>query len=193
MHTALQQDVSFYCASVPQGRPPLFTSCWATSEASWASEVPCSEEEISERIMNLFKRFRKKNDRPKEIKEAKPAELPPAYTSDWSPEQTEQVIAETTNAAFIEAWRMHWIDLDESERVEWSFREVKSPLKVQKTIEDMDKLHREHSISRKIAAKTLRFLQALETLMSGVAIGIQSYPDVSAIVVGVVRVVINVS
>ncbi|QKX60625.1 uncharacterized protein TRUGW13939_07771 [Talaromyces rugulosus] len=135
----------------------------------------------------------KKNGNPKENKETTPAERPQVYTSDWNPEQTEQVIAKTTNAAFLEAWRMHWMDLDESEKVEWSFQEVKSPLKVQKTIEDMDKLHREHSISRKVAAKTLRFFEALETLMSGVAIGIQSYPEVSAIVVGVVRVVINVA
>jgi hypothetical protein len=138
--------------------------------------------------MNLLKRFRKKNGNLKGIKETTPTERPP----DWNPEQTEQVIAKTTNAAFLEAWRMHWMDLDESEKVEWSFQEVKSPLKVQKTIEDMDKLHREHSTSRKIAAKTLRFFEALETLMSGVAIGIQSNPEVSAIVVGVLRVVINV-
>jgi predicted ATPase with chaperone activity len=142
--------------------------------------------------MRFIKRFRKKNDNSKEIKKATSAELPPAYTSDWSPEHTEQVIAETTNPAFLEAWRMHWMDLDESEKLEWSFRDVRSPLKVQKTIEDMDKLHQEHSISRKIAAKTLRFLQALETLMAGVSIGIQAYPDVSALVVGAIRVVINV-
>lgn len=139
--------------------------------------------------MNLFKKLKRKNG--KEIKKTAD-ELPPAYTPDCKPEQTGQVIAETTNAAFLEAWRIHWMDLDESEMVEWSFRDVKSPLKVQKTIEDMDKLHRQNSVSRKIAAKSLRFLQALETLMSGAAIGIQSYPDVSAIVVGIVRVVINV-
>lgn len=102
------------------------------------------------------------------------------------------VIAKSTNPAFQEAWKQHWMGLDESERKDWSFQGAYSPLKVQKTIEDMDKLHRQETASRKIAGPALRFLRAIETVMAGATIGIQAYPDVSSIVVGVIRVVINV-
>jgi hypothetical protein len=139
--------------------------------------------------MSFLKRFRTKNIKKKVT--LPPGDLPPDYST-LGPRDTEQLISNSTNAAFQEAWQMHWKELSESEKLAWSFQEVKSPLKVHKTIDDMDKYHRDQSVSRKCAEGTLRFLRAIETLMAGVTIGMQAYPDVSSIVVGILRVVINV-
>ncbi|KAL1969964.1 hypothetical protein VTN77DRAFT_7474 [Rasamsonia byssochlamydoides] len=112
----------------------------------------------------------------------------------FDPSETKSIVARSTNAAFQEAWDMHWQELTQEERIAWSRdREKISPLKVQKTIESLDKSHKERSITRQCAEKTLRFLRAVETLMAGAAIGIQQYPDVSSIVMGVIRVIINVA
>lgn len=101
------------------------------------------------------------------------------------------IIEKSTNAAFQEAWKQHWEKLSDDEKIAWSFQGV-HPLEVQNTIEEMDKLHLEQSATRKIASPTLQFLRAVETVMAGATIGIQAYPDVSSIVVGVIRVIINV-
>jgi hypothetical protein len=139
--------------------------------------------------MSFLKIFKTKRTKKKET--LLPNVSPPAY-SKLGPQGTEQIITNSTNAAFQEAWQMHWKELSESEKLAWSFQEVRSPLKVHKTIDDMDKYHRDQSVARKCAEGTLRFLRAIETLMAGVTIGMQAYPDVSSIVVGIVRVVINV-
>ncbi|CRG86823.1 Voltage-dependent N-type calcium channel subunit alpha-1B [Talaromyces islandicus] len=140
--------------------------------------------------MSFLKRFKTKKTKSKET--LPPEGSPPAYPN-LGPRATEQIIASSTNSAFQEAWQMHWKELNESEKLAWSFQEVKSPLKVHKTIDDMDKYHRDQSVSRKFADGTLRFLRAIETLMAGVTIGMQAHPDVSSIVVGIVRVVINIA
>lgn len=114
---------------------------------------------------------------------------PPSF----DPSETKWIVARSTNAAFQEAWDMHWQELTEEERIAWSRDRAEiSPLKVQKTVESLDKSHKERAITRQWADKTLRFLRAVETLMAGAAIGIQQYPDVSSIVVGVIRVIVNV-
>jgi hypothetical protein len=108
------------------------------------------------------------------------------------PGQTGSIIEKSTNPAFQEAWKQHWNELSENERLAWSFQEAQSPLQAQRDVEDIDKLHREQSVSRRIANRTLSFLQVVQSLMAGAEIGIQAYPEVSSIVVGVLRVVINV-
>lgn len=141
-------------------------------------------------LLKLFKRKKPKSQNNLADKNVKSTERSPS--SDIGPEQMGFVIAKSTNPAFQEAWKQHWMGLDESEKNDWSFQGAHSPLKVQKTIEDMDKLHHQETASRRIAGPTLRFLRAIETVMAGATIGIQAYPDVSSIVVGVIRVVINV-
>lgn len=141
-------------------------------------------------LLKLFKRNKPKSQNTLANQNVKSTENVPS--SSIGPEQMGSVIAKSTNPAFQEAWKQHWMGLDESERKDWSFQGAYSPLKVQKTIEDMDKLHRQETASRKIAGPALRFLRAIETVMAGATIGIQAYPDVSSIVVGVIRVVINV-
>lgn len=137
-----------------------------------------------EETMSFLKRFRTK-------KTSSSEDSPPKYSA-LGPLDTEQIIVNSTNAAFQEAWQIHWKELSENEKLAWSFQQVKSPLKVHQTIDDMDKYHRDQSVARKCADGALRFLRAIETLMAGVTIGVQAYPDVSSIVIGIVRIVINV-
>ncbi|KAE8549969.1 hypothetical protein EYB25_008494 [Talaromyces marneffei] len=137
-------------------------------------------------LLKLFKRKKSKSQTISADQNVNPTEQP-------SPEQMGFVIANSTNPAFQEAWKQHWMGLDDSERAAWSFQGHNSPLKMQRTIEDMDKLHLQETASRRIAGPTLRFLRAIETVMAGATIGIQAYPDVSSIIVGIIRVVINVA
>ncbi|OKL57097.1 hypothetical protein UA08_07557 [Talaromyces atroroseus] len=111
--------------------------------------------------------------------------------SEGGTEQTGAIIEKSKNAAFQEAWKQHWNDLSENERKAWSFQDVRSSLQVHQAIEDIDKLHREQSVARRIADRTLSFLQVVESLMAGATIGIQAYPEVSSIVFGVIRLVID--
>lgn len=140
--------------------------------------------------MSFLKRFGTKRSKRKETSLSE--DSLPEY-SKLGPQDTEQIIANSTNAAFQEAWQMHWKELNESEKIAWSFQEVRSPLKIHQTINDMDKYHRDKSVTRKWQERTLRFLRAIETLMAGATIGIQAYPDVSSIVIGIFRIIINVS
>ena len=143
--------------------------------------------------MGLSKLFRKKKPRSSNTSAVQNVQstgnLP---LPDIGPEQMGIVVANSTNPAFQEAWNQHWMGLDKSEWNDWSFKRVPAPLQLQRTIEDMDKLHRQETSSRRVADPMLRFLRAIETVMAGATIGIQAYPDVSSIVVGVIRVVINV-
>lgn len=104
----------------------------------------------------------------------------------------ERIVACTSNAAFQEAWQRHWECLTEKEKVAWASIELMSPTKVHQILDDLNKQHEAHSVSRKVAHRSLRFLYAVETLMAGAVISAQSYPDVSSIVIGVIRVILNV-
>lgn len=104
----------------------------------------------------------------------------------------ERIVACTSNAAFQEAWQRHWECLTEKERAAWSSMEFTSPIKVHQILDDLNKQHEALSVSRRIANRSLRFLQAVETLMAGAVISVNSYPDVSAVVIGVIRVILNV-
>lgn len=138
--------------------------------------------------MGLSRIFKKKKLKgPKSPSEKNGStEQPPLYSG---PKQTVDIIEKSTSPAFQEAWKQHWKDLSDEEKAAWSFE---TPLQVQKTTEEMDKLHREHSIARRIASRALLFLQVVNSLMDGATIGIQAQPEVSSIVLGVIRVVINV-
>ncbi|EED20611.1 conserved hypothetical protein [Talaromyces stipitatus ATCC 10500] len=145
--------------------------------------------------MPIIKLFKRRKPKPQNVPTERNEESPgqSLSSSGIGPEQMGIVIAKSTNSAFQEAWGKHWAELDASEKRVWSFQGDYSPLKVQKTIENMDKEHRQQTTSRRIAGPVLRFLRAVETVMAGVTIGIQAYPDVSSIVVGVIRVIINVA
>lgn len=142
-------------------------------------------------ISMIFRRKRLKPQKPSSQDNVEPAIQLQSKENNGSGDM-EIVIQNSTNTAFQEAWRQHWKDLSEIEQAEWSSKDLRSPLQAQKTVDDLNQLHREQSIARKIADRTLTFLKAIETLMAGATIGIQAYPEVSSVVVGVIRVVINV-
>jgi hypothetical protein len=142
--------------------------------------------------MSFLKRLRSKKRESRSYDLPTGSRIEPAVTiSEIS--ETEKIVACTTNEAFREAWTIHFENLSAQEKAIWCFKETVTPLRVQKTVENWDKQHKERSVTRRIAEKTLRFLRALENLMAGAVIGIQQYPDVSSIIIGVLRVVINVS
>jgi hypothetical protein len=147
--------------------------------------------------MSFLKRLRTKRSKhkPDVFEDGPPAAHDATTTllpiSDFA--ETKRIIACTTNAAFQEAWDTHWESLDLREKAAWSHVDNMGPLNVRTIVQDWDRGHKQQSFSRRIADKTLKFLRSIETLMAGAAIGIQSYPEVSAIVIGVVRVIINVS
>ena len=77
-----------------------------------------------------------------------------------------------------------------------AFREASKTLtegNILLNVKDHDAAHREQSHFRPQAEKLSRFLCVLDRFMAGVTIGLQSNPDISAIVVGGVRLVIDIA
>jgi hypothetical protein len=59
-------------------------------------------------------------------------------------------------------------------------------------VSEFDSAHNGKATCRRCAEPVTRFLRIIEQFMQGVAIGIQSYPEISSLVVGAVRIVIDV-
>ena len=60
-------------------------------------------------------------------------------------------------------------------------------------VRECDDVHKQSSIFRPQAARLEKFLNLLNRFMGGIAIGIQAYPEISSLVVGAVRIVINLA
>ncbi|KAJ9302149.1 hypothetical protein DTO271G3_1015 [Paecilomyces variotii] len=95
------------------------------------------------------------------------------------------------NAAFEEAWRNHFEELTEEEKKN-GWREGNqhvSPEMLHYRIANLDTKHAA-AVSRKAIEPTLKFLQAIDSLVTGATIASQSAP-IGSIVMGVVRVIID--
>jgi hypothetical protein len=60
-------------------------------------------------------------------------------------------------------------------------------------VRECDDAHKQSSIFRPQAARLEKFLNLLNRFMGGIAIGIQAYPEISSLVVGAVRIVIDLA
>lgn len=142
--------------------------------------------------MSILTIFRKKKTRSQKVKNVTPAEQQPSDL-EIGPEQMQNVIETCTSPAFQEAWRRHWDDLSEGEKQVWSRQHNQTPLQIGETMKKLDKSHLDESILRKISDRTLSFLQVVDLLMRGAIVAVQGAPSVGSVVLGVFRVVIDVS
>jgi hypothetical protein len=97
------------------------------------------------------------------------------------------------NAALDLALQQHLKKLDQAERV--AFEKAYQNISIEDLfakVREFDSTHNEKATCRRCAEPVTRFLRAIEQFMRGIAIGIQSYPEVSSLVVGAVRIVIDV-
>lgn len=102
--------------------------------------------------------------------------------------------SQTKNHALEMAIARHLDALPELEK--GAFREASKSLtsgNILLHVQECDAAHREQSHFRSQAENLSRFLGVLDRFMAGVTIGLQSNPDISAIVVGGVRLVIDVA
>ena len=97
------------------------------------------------------------------------------------------------NVALDRALQQHLEKLDQAERV--AFENAYQNISIEdlfKRVSEFDDAHNGKAMCRRCAEPATRFLRIVEQFMKGVAIGIQSYPEISSLVVGAVRIVIDV-
>ncbi|KAI9860062.1 MAG: hypothetical protein M1813_006410, partial [Trichoglossum hirsutum] len=118
-----------------------------------------------------------------------PSPAPPALPVPQTPPPSV-----TDNIAFDLAFQQHVNKLSQSESDAFldAYRDI-TPETLLSKVNDFDDAHHDKSMSRRCAEPVARFLRVINQLMGGVAIAIQSNPDISALVVGAVRVVIDVA
>ena len=99
----------------------------------------------------------------------------------------------TDNFAFDLALQQHLKKIGQSESNAFmnAYRSI-TPESLLSKVSEFDNAHNEKSISRRCAEPVARFLRVIDQLMGGVAIAIQSNPEISALVVGAIRIVIDV-
>jgi hypothetical protein len=97
------------------------------------------------------------------------------------------------NAALGLALQQHLDKLDQAERV--AFEKAYQNISIEglfTKVREFDSAHNEKATCRRCTEPVTKFLRATEQFVQGIAIGIQSYPEVSSLVVGAVRVMIDV-
>ncbi|KAH0563452.1 hypothetical protein GP486_001989, partial [Trichoglossum hirsutum] len=98
------------------------------------------------------------------------------------------------NIAFDLAFQQHVNKLSQSESDAFldAYRDI-TPETLLSKVNDFDNAHHDKSMNRRCAEPVARFLRVIDQLMGGVAIAKQSNPNISALVVGAVRAVIDVA
>lgn len=98
------------------------------------------------------------------------------------------------NSALDAALNQHLQKLSTSERriYQTGYHDI-TPEGLLDLVREYDTKHAKESQFRRCAEPVAKVLQVIEQFMQGIAIGIQSNPEISSIVVGAVRVVIDVS
>ena len=141
-------------------------------------------------ILGVFRKKRK--SKPEKAKDVFPAGNPSDPNID--PERMKCFIQTCTSPAFQEAWWKHWNDLSESERGAWSrqYGQSQAPLQLAQRMRELDQKNLDESLLRKISDRTLGFLQVVDLLMRGATVAVQGAPSIGSVVLGVVRVVIDV-
>lgn len=98
------------------------------------------------------------------------------------------------NPAFESALMKHvdGLSLFEKEAFEAAYNNITPDDLYLKTRKHDDK-HREETLFRRCTPLLEKFFTCIDRFMGGVAIGIQAYPDISCLVVGAIRIAIDVS
>ncbi|KAL9118052.1 MAG: hypothetical protein Q9187_005405 [Circinaria calcarea] len=100
----------------------------------------------------------------------------------------------TDNVAFDDALQQHLQKLNQSEKDAFNaaYQNI-DPEGLFSRVEDFDRIYNAKASSRRCAEPVTRFIGILEQFMAGMAIGIQSSPEISCLVVGAVRIVIDLA
>lgn len=113
----------------------------------------------------------------------------------YSPASTNifYVSSSPVNPAFEAALQQHINKLDASERSAFntSYHDI-TPEDLLSRVREYDDEHSQEATFRRCAEPVAKILRVIEQFMQGVAIGIQSSPEISSLVVGAVRVIIDV-
>lgn len=102
-------------------------------------------------------------------------------------------VGASANSALTKAIKKHLDELPEKEKD--TFRDASAHLTTGNLLAKLENYDRDHAAQsgfRARAGDIARFLSLLDRFMGGIAIGIQASPDISSLVVGGVRVVIDI-
>ena len=126
-----------------------------------------------------------------------PSELPstpPTSSTPASQRAVSATIATSSNPALELAIQRFLQKLPDAEKD--AFREASKTIDEENLLSRAracDESHKQSSSFRPQAERISKFLNFLNRFMGGVAIGIQAYPEISALVVGAVRIVIDLA
>jgi len=151
------------------------------------------------KIHNLLsKGFRRQPGTPQVSSKPTETSLPPTSpknASSVSPVQAPATIAAAPrNLALELAIQRHLDEIPDGEKE--AFRAAEKRMDENNLLSKarcLDEQHRQSSLFRPQADRLAKFLDFFNRFMGGVAIGIQSNPEISSLVVGAVRVVIDVA
>ncbi len=97
------------------------------------------------------------------------------------------------NGPLTLALQQHLEKLDQAERI--AFEKAYQNISIEglfTKVCEFDNTHNLKAKCRRCAVPVTRFLNIVEQFMQGIAIGIQGYPEISSLVVGAVRILIDV-
>ena len=86
---------------------------------------------------------------------------------------------------------MHRLDQADKDAFNAAYQNI-NPEDLFSKVKEFDRTYNEKAVSRRCAEPVTRFIRILEQFMQGVAIGIQSNPEISSLIVGAFRVIIDV-
>lgn len=115
-------------------------------------------------------------------------------TTSTIPPTSTTTISASANAALELAIQRHLDKITDTERE--AFREASKTITEGNLLSKAracDDAHKQSSSFRPQTARLSKFLNLLNRFMGGIAIGIQAYPEISSLVVGAVRIVIDLA
>lgn len=97
------------------------------------------------------------------------------------------------NTAFQKAFQKHVDNLEPIERESFhKAYETVTPEDLLSKVKAYDEKYNDQAVSKNCAGRITKVLSVVEQLMRGVSIGIQHSPEISSLVVGAVRLIIDV-
>jgi ankyrin repeat domain-containing protein 50 len=120
--------------------------------------------------------------------------ITPSASSIQSLQGTSTTAAIAGNEALALAIQRHLDTITGAEKE--AFREARKTINEDNLLlkaRECDNAHQQRSLFRPQAERLARFLKLLDRFMGGIAIGIQAYPEISSLVVGAVRIVIDLA
>ena len=146
------------------------------------------------KLQDLFHRNLRLRDRSADRKPQRPSPASRPAPLTTSPPGSAVAKASPGNSALQLAIQRHLDKIPDDEKE--AFRKASAEITQHGLISRVkayDEAHKQASSFRSQAERLSKFLDVLDRFMGGIAIGIQAYPEISSLVVGAVRIVLDLA